>query len=188
MIKSPDADGRAPTMTDELHRLRAVGLDFLETAAVRFVYEVELPASPEAVFAAISADPSTWTWFPGLADGRYESPAPHGVGATRAVVMDGTAYRETILAWDEPNRWAYRVDQSAEASFDALAEDWVIQPSAGGATLQWTFAVDPQPDLAELIRASGEIIGNVFANAMVGLANHLQPDGEAEAEGASHGL
>ena len=188
MIKSPDADRRATTMTDELHQLRAVGLDFLETATVRFVYEVQLPASPEAVFAAISADPSTWTWFPGLADGRYESPAPHDVGATRAVVMDGTAYRETILAWDEPNRWAYRVDQSAEASFDALAEDWVIRPSAGGATLQWTFAVDPQPDLAELIRASGEIIGNVFANAMVGLANHLQPDGEAEAEGASHGL
>jgi hypothetical protein len=26
----------------------------------------------QPVVAAISADPSTWTWFPGLADGRYE--------------------------------------------------------------------------------------------------------------------
>lgn len=181
MVNSPDAFAIDPitinaVMTTALHQLRAVGLDFLDTAAVRFVYEVELPASPDAVFAAISADPSTWTWFPGLADARYESPAPHGVETTRSVVMDGIAYRETILAWDEPRRWAYRVDRSSETTFAALAEDWVIEPSGPGATLQWTFAVEPQPELAELIAAAGDVIGTVFANAMVGLADHLQRD------------
>ena len=156
-----------------LHQLRSVDLEFLDTAPVRFVYEAELPATVEAVFAAISADPSTWLWFPGLADGRYESAAPHGVGTTRAISLEGTVYRETILAWDAPTRWAYRVDESSVTTFDALAEDWVMEPRGDVTVLRWTFAVDPQPELAELIAGAEETIGTVFANAMVGLADQL---------------
>ncbi|MEP6625138.1 MAG: SRPBCC family protein [Acidimicrobiia bacterium] len=157
-----------------LHRLRPVDLDFLTDAPVKFTYEVELPAPVEAVFAAISADPSTWTWFPGLADGRYESPAPHGVGTKRAIALEGTAYRETMLAWDVPGRWAYRVDASTDTTFLALAEDWVMEPRGTGSILQWTFAVEPQPELAELIAGAGEMIGTVFANAMVSFSDHLR--------------
>lgn len=156
-----------------LHQLRTVGLDFLEHAPVRFTYEVELPASVDVLFAAISANPSTWTWFPGLADGRYESPAPHGVGTIRAISLEDTVYRETILAWDNPSRWAYRVDESSVSTFDALAEDWVVEARGHVSVLRWTFAVDPAPELAELIAGAGEMIGTVFANAMVGLAEHL---------------
>ncbi len=190
-----------------LHRLRSVDLDFLVDAPVRFTYEVELPAPVEVVFAAISADPSTWTWFPGLADGRYASPPPHGVGTKRAIALEGTVYRETILAWDAPHRWAYRVDETTDPTFLALAEDWVITPAPdegsragarggeparsepheghdaeererrahkGGSALRWTFAVEPQAELAELIAGAGEMIGTVFANAMVSLSDHLR--------------
>ena len=159
-----------------VHHLRPVGLDFLETSSVRFTYEAQLPAPTDAVFAAISADPSTWTWFPGLADGRYESNAPHGVGTTRAIWLDGTLYRETILAWDAPHRWAYRVDETSDATFAALAEDWVMTPRGDCSVLQWTFAVDPHPDLTELIAGAGEMIGTVFANAMASLAAYLTVD------------
>ena len=112
MVYSLDADPIATTVSTPLHPLRPVELDFLDTAIVRFEFECELDAAPEAVFAAISADPSTWSWFPGLADAAYESPPPHGIGTGRAVVMNGVTYRETMLAWDEPTRWAYRVDES----------------------------------------------------------------------------
>ena len=156
-----------------LHQLRSVGLDFLTTAPVRFEYEVELPADVGTVFAAISADPSTWTWFPGLADGRYEGVDTPGVGTRRTIALEGTVYRETILAWNAPTRWAYRVDESSDTTFDALAEDWVMEPRSNGSVLRWTFAVDPQPELAELIAGAGETIGTVFANAMVSLAEHL---------------
>jgi len=155
------------------HRLEPVGLDFLESAPVRFDYAHDLPAPVDAVFAVISADPSTWTWFPGLADARYESAPPHGVGTLRSVVMDGVAYRETILAWDPPGRWAYRVDESSDATFRALAEDWVMTGAGATSTLTWTFAVDPQPELAELIEGARDMIGGVFTRAMVSLAAHL---------------
>lgn len=167
------SDAASDMRSDPLHRLRPVALDFLDRATVCFDYESELPAPAPAVFAAISADPSTWTWFPGLADGRYETAAPHGVGTTRAVVMDGTTYRETLLAWDAPTRWAYRVDESSDATFDALAEDWVVTPLGDRSVLRWRFAVDPQPDLTPLIADAREVIGAVFAAAMEGLASHL---------------
>lgn len=156
-----------------LHQLRSVDLEFLDTAPVRFTYEVELPTSVDVLFAAISASPSTWMWFPGLADGRYEGEAPHGVGTRRAISLEGTVYRETILAWDAPTRWAYRVDESSVTTFDALAEDWVMEARGDVTVLRWTFAVDPAPELAALIAGAGETIGTVFANAMVGLAEHL---------------
>ncbi len=156
-----------------LHQLRSVGLDFLDVAPVRFTYEVELPACVEAVFGAISADPSTWTWFPGLADGRYEGAETPGVGTRRAISLEGSIYRETILAWDAPTRWAYRVDESSETTFDALVEDWVMEPRGLVSVLRWTFAVDPQPELKELIAGAGETIGTVFGNAMVSFAEHL---------------
>ncbi|HKF92535.1 MAG TPA: SRPBCC family protein, partial [Acidimicrobiia bacterium] len=107
------------------HRLRTVDLDFLEKAPHRFVFEATVPASQEIVFAAISDDPSTWTWWPGHEGGAYETPAPHGVGSRREMHMGESQYRETILAWDEPTRWAYRVDESADSLIDALVEEWV---------------------------------------------------------------
>jgi hypothetical protein len=157
----------------DLHQLAPVGLDFLESAPVRFSYAHDLPAPAEAVWSAISADPSTWTWFPGLADAHYDSDPPHGVGTRRSVVMEGIAYRETLLAWDAPSRWAYRVDESSDTTFRALAEDWVMTGTGPTSTLTWTFAVDPQPELAELIQGARDTIGDVFAKAMVSLAAHL---------------
>ncbi|MGZ4678255.1 MAG: SRPBCC family protein [Acidimicrobiia bacterium] len=160
-------------MTAPLHQLAPVGLDFLESAPVRFDYAAELPAPADRVFAVISADPVTWTWFPGLTEGRYEDGPPYGVGTRRAVVMEGVTYRETVLAWDEPTRWAYRVDESSESTFRALAEDWVMEPQGDQSVLRWTFAVDPVPDLTALIAGAREMIGSVFLDAMDSLAAYL---------------
>ena len=122
--------------------LQQVGLEFLECAATRFEFREAVNATPERVFAAIAADPSTWSWFPGLDEGRYESRPPHGVGSIRAVRMGEWTYRETILAWDAPRRWAYRVDETSAPLFSTLAEDWRVEPAPRGAVVQWTFAIE----------------------------------------------
>jgi hypothetical protein len=157
----------------ELHELRPVGLDFLESAPVRFDYAAELPAPGPTVFAAIAADPSTWTWFPGLTDAGYTSAPPHGAGSTRAVVMGGVSYRETMLAWEAPTRWAYRVDESGEDTFRALAEDWTVDDLGDRAVLRWAFCVDPAPEVAPLIAGAKDVIGGVWLDAMDGLAAYL---------------
>jgi Polyketide cyclase / dehydrase and lipid transport len=155
-----------------MHRMRPVELDFLANAPTRLEFVEPVDATVEAVFAAISADPSTWSWFPGIDEGRYESTAPHGVGATRFVRMGEWEYRETMLAWDPPHRWAYRVDETTGPAFAALAEDWVIEPDGDDALVRWTFAVDAA-ELALPPASLREVIGPVFGEAMRGLSASL---------------
>jgi uncharacterized protein YndB with AHSA1/START domain len=161
-------------MTDEMTPLRPVGLEFLETASHAFEYDAALAAPPAAVFAAISADPSTWTWFPGIEAGEYEGDAAPGVGTRRWVRIGGVKYRETILAWDAPHRWAYRVDETSTPVFAVLLEDWVIEPAQDGSTLRWTFAFEPLPETAELFAGARDLIGTTFHDAAKGLAGSLR--------------
>jgi hypothetical protein len=157
-------------MTEDVHQLAAVDLGFLETAPHRFDYAEPLAAPAAAVFAAISADPSTWTWFPGIEAGAYEGDAPAGVGTRRWVRIGGTKYRETLLAWDAPHRWTYRVDETSAPVFAALLEDWVLEPTGDDATtLHWTFAFDPLPEMAEIMVGARELIGTTFHDAVRGL-------------------
>lgn len=155
------------------HRLRTVDLEFLEKARHRFIFEASIPASREMVFGAISADPSTWTWWPGHDEGSYESPPPHGVGSRRHMRMGESWYRETILAWDEPTRWAYRVDESADSVLDALVEEWVVEGDGDRSTVRWTFAVEPGADAAAGFAAAKPMIGDMFDQAMANLGKRL---------------
>jgi hypothetical protein len=153
--------------------LRTVDVDFLENAPYRFDFSEPVAAPVEQVFAAISADPSTWSWFEGVADARYESAPPHGVGTKRAIRMDDDIYRETIIAWDEPRRWAYRVDETTMPVFEALAEDWRVEPDGDTAIVTWTFAIDPTPEGAAIVDVLPDLLGKVFRAAMQGLSAHL---------------
>jgi uncharacterized protein YndB with AHSA1/START domain len=162
-------------MTDEMAHLRPVGLDFLETASHAYEYEARLAAPVAAVFAAISADPSTWTWFPGLEPGEYEGDDAPGIGTRRWIRMGGVKYRETILAWDAPHRWAYRVDETSAPVFAALLEDWVMEPADGDTTtLRWTFAFEPLPETAALFADARDLIGSTFHEAAKSLDAFLR--------------
>lgn len=155
------------------HTLRTVDLGFLDEAPLRFEYEADVAAPPADVFAAIVSDPATWDWFPGLDEGGYEGDGPHGVGSRRWVRMGDSTYRETILVSDPPTRWAYSVDESSDAAFEALLEDWTVAPGAGGSVVHWTFAFSPLPELAAILADASEIIGRAFFDAMSGLNDRL---------------
>lgn len=156
-------------------KLRAEDLAFLERAPKRWDFTEPVGAPPEAVFEAISADPSTWTWFPGLSrEAAYKSQPPHGVGSIRQVSMAGTTYKETILAWDPPTRWAYRVDECSAPIARALVEDWVISPAAEGSVVRWTFTIDPRALFLAGLPVAGKLMGSLFAKAMRNLSEQLQ--------------
>ena len=101
-------------------------IGFLTSAPKRWDFDATVSADSERVFAAISADPSTWNWFPGITGGCYEGPEPHGVGTIREARMGPTVYRETMLAWDAPTRWVYRVDEMSVPLAHALVEELMI--------------------------------------------------------------
>ena len=77
--------------------------------------------------------------------GRYHTPVPHGVGARRTVRFTGVKFEETILAWDEGARWAFRLDSAQAPVFDAFVEDYQFEPDGSDATLlRWTIAYKPR--------------------------------------------
>jgi carbon monoxide dehydrogenase subunit G len=155
--------------------VRQEELDFVERAPRKWVFEEEVAAPQHVVFDAISADPSTWEgWFPGLSSGGYGGDGPHGVGSKRWVKMSGVTYRETILAWDAPSRWAYRVDESTAPIAHALVEDWQVEPRGDDRSIvRWTFAIDAKPLFKVGAPAAGTVMGRLFKKAMANLSEEL---------------
>jgi hypothetical protein len=156
------------------HALRLEGLDFLATAPYRWQFEAPVAAPRPVVFAAISGDPSTWTWFPGLSSGHYEGDGPHGVGSIRELRMSGVTYRETILAWDQDQRWVYRVDRCSVPLARGLVEEWATVDAGENTVVRWTFAIDPGL-LFRLGRpVAPAVMGRLFRTAMRNLSTELQ--------------
>lgn len=154
-------------------RLRPVGVDFLAKAPKRWDFTAPVDAQPEVVFGAISSDPSTWTWFPGMTGGGYEGPGPHGVGSIREARMGPTLYRETMLVWDAPSRWVYRVDEMTVPLAHALVEDWTVAPSGPGSVVRWAFAIDPRPLFRASMSLAPATMGGLFRKAMRNLSAAL---------------
>jgi len=140
------------------------------------VFTERVSAPRERVWDTIAADPSTWSWFEGVHDAGYGSAPPHGVGSLRAIKMGDDVYRETILAWDRPHRWAYRVDETTAEMFVALAEDWRVRAVEGGSEVEWTFAFEPSPAGEAIVPMFPDVLTGVFRAAMQGLDTHLAQD------------
>ena len=110
----------------------AVDLDFLNTAPIRLGAAVNVGRPPSEVFAAFAHDPANWgEFFPGFdKTGRYHTPVPHGVGARRTVRFTGVKFEETILAWDEGARWAFRVDSAKHRCLTPSLRTTTSSPTA----------------------------------------------------------
>jgi hypothetical protein len=125
--------------------LEPVEESFFREAPVVLTNHNQLAAPRAAVFACISGDPAGWgDWFPGFShNGRWETAPPYGVGSRRTVDAYRSEYRETILAWESGERWAFRVDATDSPLFEAFAEDYRLTDSGAGTQLSWTVAYRP---------------------------------------------
>ena len=156
-------------------RLRPETLAFVTNAPVVLPFSGMVRAPREQVFAALVDDPATWaSWFPGLRNGAYDSPPPHGVGSARRVHVRGAgAYHETVMAWDAPVRWSYRVDRTSMPLARALIEEWTLEEAAGATRVTWTFAVDPMPHFGVVLRRLPGALGSTFRRALRNLEGSL---------------
>ena len=136
---------------------------------MRVVLEAGVDASPATVFAAITGDPSTWTWFPIRVHGHVTGAGAPGVGASREFSMLGARVLETVLACEPPARWAYRGDSSSLPLFRALIELWTIEAHDGQSTVRWTLAADPRGPVAVLAALAAPLLRRTFRQAMTKL-------------------
>ncbi|CAL9378670.1 hypothetical protein SUDANB176_01016 [Streptomyces sp. enrichment culture] len=152
------------------HRLRSVGPDFVRAAPVRLVFSREISAAPEPVFRALAEDVTGWTeWF-----GAVTLARPLDGGAGREIRLRGGArFRETVLAAEEPEVYAYRVDVTNAPGARALAEEWRLAPAGTGTRVRWTFAADGTAPFRLALRAARPGLGRAFRSAVTSLDRRL---------------
>ena len=124
--------------------LQPVELDFLDSAPRLWVVEARLNAHRALVWNAF-VDAETWChWFPDVLDASYPGSAPpHGVGTRRFSHVGRQYYEETMLAWDEGIRWAYRIDRTTLPLSSAHVECTDFEDDGAGTLLRWTLAAKP---------------------------------------------
>jgi hypothetical protein len=152
-----------------------IGLAFLEAAAAKFVVEVETPLPRQQVWDAF-ANANTWqSWFPKVECVSYSGITPYGVGTTRRSVVDGVFYDETLLVWEEPCRWGYRIDRATKAIASAQLEITEFASIATGTRVKWILACDPLSDMPE--QHFQKFLKNLLTEAIRNL-EHLYATGE----------
>ena len=132
-------------------RLRPEDLSFVERAPVVVRAETTVAASPAAVWPAFADAPAWVQWFAGMQDAHYTSAAPHRVGSTRSVRVQGLAADETILAFDEGARFAFRVDAANLPLLAALVEVVTLEAAGGATRVVYRQALEAKPWLRPLL-------------------------------------
>lgn len=148
--------------------LRPVGLEFLDTAPMRFEVEAQTALSREEVWSAFIDAPTWPSWFPGVTEAAYREQArAYGVGTIRTANVNGVEFEETMLAWDDPTRWIYRIDRTtADLALAQVEATLFEERSTGGTRVVWILACEPRPGFAAAADALPAILENILAEAI----------------------
>lgn len=123
--------------------LRVETLAFAQTAPKKIVFEADLEAPPERVFA-IFADNNSWPkWFRDMKKAEW-LPGPSAcVGAHRKVTLKTLVAEETFLAWEPGKRYAFALSKASLPLVRALVEVIDFTPTPTGTHLVWTVGYEP---------------------------------------------
>lgn len=132
--------------------VRPVDDSFFETAPLVIPVSVDLEASPAEVWEALGSD-RMWSWLPVLDQLRWLTPRPHEQGAVRVLrVLRLATIEEHFYRWEAERRATFHVTSATRPLLDALAEDFVLEPTATGTRLTWIMAVGPKLPGARFLR------------------------------------
>jgi Polyketide cyclase / dehydrase and lipid transport len=162
-----------------MFELRAENLDFLDTAPVRLSYSTTMKAPAKAVFEALADDAAGWTsWFGAVKVNEYGGETPYGVGTPRRVLLHGgVSFHETVIAWDSPTRYAYRIDRTTAPGLRGFVEEWSLLETPDGTRVTWTMGVDATLPVRVGLRAGSAGMGIAFRRAVAVLDRRLAAGG-----------
>lgn len=150
------------------HRLRPVGIDFVQSAPLRLVYTREMSAAPDAVFQALAEDVPGWPrWFRAVASARPTA------GGREVRLRGGVRFEETVLVAKAPEVYAYRVDVTNFPGSRAWIEEWRLAPAGTGTRVTMTFALDGTAPFRVLTGLTRAGTGLAVRNAVTSLDRRL---------------
>lgn len=128
-------------------RLEPVDETYFATAKYVYSFPVDLDATPERVWSALTSDESLAAWRLGVRSLRWLTPRPFGVGTRREVVLPLSAMtiREEFFRWDEGRRYSFCVHEANRPVLRQFAEDYLVEPTPTGSRFTWTIALTPAP-------------------------------------------
>jgi len=159
-------------------RMRPVDLGFIGIAPRLFMATCKVAAPRSAVWGAF-VDPASWKhWWPGVTSVSYgSSPKPYGVGTFRESTVSGQRYEETLLAWDEQRRFAYRIDRATLPIAKAQVECTEFSDHEIGTRVKWTIACQPRLMIKLAAPVFPRIMDRMLASAMKNLEAYLAREG-----------
>jgi hypothetical protein len=127
------------------YKLPEIDDAFFEDAPLVVPATVRLDATPAQVWEALGSD-EMWSWAPVIDQLAWITPRPQAAGAVRRLrLMKLNTIEEEFYRWDEGRRATFRVTAQSRRMLDGLAEDFLLEPHAGGGTaLTWTMAIAPR--------------------------------------------
>lgn len=156
-------------------KCRPVEMEFLDSAPVQFVNEIELAASPAQVFA-IFENAETWPhWFQDIVTVEWHNPKPYGVGTTRTVNLKTVAVEEYFFEWEQNKRFAFYFTSMSLPLINALLEEYRLEP-LGEDRSKFIYTVCLEPSV--WLRLGGpwilKIYEKMFQQATQDLAIYIQ--------------
>jgi uncharacterized protein YndB with AHSA1/START domain len=160
------------------HRLEDCDESFFTTAPQRFSYTVDLTVPPGVVWESLTSDESVAAWSRLISSLRWTSARPFGVGTTREVTLPGKglAFREQYFLWDEGRRYAFFATEATLPVFRRFAEDYVVEPAAGGSRFTWTFALEARRGFGTFVKLSRPVNALLFGRMAGSARGYFAPE------------
>lgn len=144
--------------------LEPVDLTFFHTAPSVSRQILELAASPDEVWAAITAK-QPLSWCAMLTRVRFEGEPPYGEGAIRhAEVGKAMRMQERFFHWDDAGRrLAFHAVSANVPVFESFAEDYLVEKIPGGTRFTWTFASAPRQGFGLALKLGAPVSSRLYA-------------------------
>ena len=148
-------------MTTQKYPCEPFKLDQFDQMPFRFVSQVEIDASAEAIFAVLEEDVSWTEWAAVINEVIWTTPKPFGLGTTRTVKMaGGMVGDEEFIGWEPNRRMSFCFTSASMNACKSFGEDWQVIPQDNGKTLvQWTMALDVTPVNAFFLKIFKGVMG-----------------------------
>lgn len=152
-------------------KCEAGDISYLERAPLQFVNTVELNASPEAVFAALS-DTETWLrWFPDMKAAAWEGEP--GTGANRIVKVGPMDITEHFVIWREPYQMAFYVSDTSLPFARRMVENYTIEETSAGSRFTYAVGMEVRFPLSVVQFAAKPKLRKMFRDAAVSFEKYM---------------
>lgn len=149
-------------------------LSYVDASPDRIAVVQSIAAPPERVFDIVAAGERQDEWFQDFVACRWQSPEPHGVGATREIQLKMLTVKERFLAWERGRRFAFSIDAISLPLVRQMVEDMRFEPEGGGTRLVWHVHYTPSRVMRPVHPAARAVFGRMFRSSAEGLRRYAE--------------